>query len=57
MAGRRYVTPDDIRPFMHPVLEHRIILEPSLWEVKTTAATVIDAVVKSVPVPVLPPAP
>jgi MoxR-like ATPase len=57
LAGRRYVTPDDIRPFVHPALEHRIILQPSLWEVKTTAATVIDTVVQSVPVPVLPPAP
>ena len=56
LAGRRYVTPDDIRPFVHPALDHRIILQPSLWEVKTTAATVIDTVVQSVPVPVLPPA-
>ena len=57
LAGRRFVTPDDIRPFVHPALDHRIILQPSLWEVKTTAATVIDTVVQSVPVPVLPPAP
>jgi MoxR-like ATPase len=57
LAGRRYVTPDDIRPFVHPALDHRIILQPSLWEVKTTAATVIDTVVQSVPVPVLPPVP
>jgi len=56
LAGRRYVTPDDIRPFVHPALDHRIILQPSLWEVKTTAAAVIDTVVQSVPVPVLPPA-
>jgi MoxR-like ATPase len=53
MAGRHYVTPDDIRPFVHPALDHRIILEPSLWEMKTTAATVIDSVVQTVPVPVL----
>jgi MoxR-like ATPase len=57
LAGRPYVTPDDIRPFVHPALDHRIILQPSLWEVKTTAATVIDTVVQSVPVPVLPPVP
>ena len=57
MAGRRYVTPDDIKPFVHPALDHRIILEPSLWEMKTTAATMIDSVVQTVPVPVLLPAP
>ena len=55
MASRRYVTPDDVKLFTHPALGHRIILEPSLWEVKTTTGTVIDSVLQSVPVPVLPP--
>jgi MoxR-like ATPase len=57
MAGRRYVTPDDIMPFVHPALDHRIILDPSLWEMKTTAAAMIDSVVKTVPVPVFHSAP
>ncbi|MCX6031489.1 MAG: MoxR family ATPase [Chloroflexi bacterium] len=55
MHGRRYVTPDDVKQFTHPALAHRVILDPSLWEVKTTDRAVIDAVVQSVPVPVLPP--
>jgi MoxR-like ATPase len=54
MAGRNFVTPDDIRPFIHPALAHRIVLDPSLWDVKTTDRAVIDTVVQSVPVPVLP---
>jgi MoxR-like ATPase len=57
LAGRGYATPDDIRPFVHPALDHRIILQPSLWEAKTTAAKIIDTVVQSIQVPVLPPAP
>ncbi len=54
MEGRSYVTPDDIKLFAYPALGHRIILDPTLWEVKTTARTIIDAVVQTVPVPVLP---
>jgi MoxR-like ATPase len=54
MEGKSYVTPDDIKPFAYPALGHRIILDPTLWEVKTTARAIIDAVVQTVPVPVLP---
>ena len=54
MAGRSYVMPDDIKLFTQPVLSHRIILDPSLWDMKTTDRAVVDEVVKSVPVPVLP---
>ena len=51
---RSYVTPDDVKQFARPALAHRIILDAGLWEVKATGSTVIDAVVQSVPVPVLP---
>ncbi len=54
MAGRSYVTPDDIKQFAQPALAHRIILDPSLWDVKTTDRAVIESVMQSVPVPVLP---
>ncbi|HEY3345290.1 MAG TPA: MoxR family ATPase [Anaerolineaceae bacterium] len=55
MEGRGYVVPDDIKRFTRPALAHRIILDPSLWDVTTTDRGVIETVVQSVPVPVLPP--
>ncbi len=54
MEGRSYVTPDDIKRFAFPALGHRIILDPTLWEVKTTDRAIINDVVQTVPVPVLP---
>jgi len=54
MQGREFVIPDDVKPFIQPVLAHRVILDPSLWEVKTSDKTVIDEVIRSVPVPVIP---
>jgi MoxR-like ATPase len=54
MHGRSYVLPDDVKQIAHDALAHRIILEPSLWGSKVTESTVIDEVVNSVPVPVVP---
>ena len=54
MQGRDYVIPDDIKPFVQPVLAHRIILDPSLWDVRMSDHGVIDGVVREVPVPVIP---
>jgi MoxR-like ATPase len=54
IQGREYVVPDDIRPFVQPVLAHRIVLDPALWEVRTSDRAVVDDVVRAVPVPVLP---
>lgn len=52
--GRNYVVPDDVKRFARDALGHRIILEPSLWGSKTIENSVIDEVVRSVPVPVIP---
>lgn len=52
--GRNYVVPDDVKRFVHDALSHRIILEPSLWGSKTVEDTVIDEVLQSVTVPVIP---
>jgi MoxR-like ATPase len=54
IKGRNFVTPDDIKLFSQAALCHRIILEPSLWGSKTTEYTVIDEVLRSVAVPVIP---
>jgi MoxR-like ATPase len=55
IQGRSYVVPDDIKKFIQPALSHRIILEPSLWDIKKSENTVIAEVIQSVSVPVLKP--
>ncbi|HET9912687.1 MAG TPA: MoxR family ATPase [Anaerolineales bacterium] len=55
LQGRKYVVPDDIKQFIQPALAHRIILDPSLWDVKKSENTVIAEITHSVPVPVLKP--
>ena len=52
--GRTYVLPDDVKRFAQDALCHRIILEPNLWGSKTIENTVIDEVINSVTVPVIP---
>lgn len=54
IQGRNYVLPDDVKYFAQDALCHRIILEPSLWGSKSIERTVVDEVIKSVIVPVIP---
>lgn len=54
IQGRNYVLPDDVKLFSQETLCHRIILEPSLWGSKTNENTVIDEILQSVAVPVIP---
>lgn len=54
VQGRNYVLPDDVKLFSQDAFNHRIILEPSLWGSRTTEKTVIDEIVNSVAVPVIP---
>jgi MoxR-like ATPase len=54
MNGRTFVLPDDVKKFAPLALSHRLILQPDLWSVRNAAASVIDDVVRSVAVPVLP---
>jgi MoxR-like ATPase len=55
IQGRGYVIPDDIKQFTQPALAHRIILDPSLWDIKRSENTIIAEVSRSVAVPVLKP--
>jgi MoxR-like ATPase len=55
MQSRSYIVPDDVKRFIHPVLTHRIILDPSLWGSKKSASGLIDEVSGMVSVPVLQP--
>ncbi len=54
MEGRGYVVPDDVKRFTQPALAHRVIMDPSLWDNKTNDRAVIESIVQTVPVPVLP---
>lgn len=53
LHGRNFVVPDDVKKSAQPVLAHRVILDPSLWDVKKSENKVITELTQSVPVPVL----
>jgi MoxR-like ATPase len=50
-SGRDYVIPDDVKLLAPAVLEHRVIVTPEAGLRSVTGVDVIDAVVRSVPVP------
>jgi MoxR-like ATPase len=51
MAGRDYVTPDDVAKMAHPVLRHRLILRPEAELERYRPDDAIKAALGSVPVP------
>jgi MoxR-like ATPase len=53
LAGRDYITPDDIKRFALPILSHRLILQPEYWLTRQVSDRVIGEILARVPVPVL----
>ncbi|MCV2394150.1 MoxR family ATPase [Actinotalea sp. M2MS4P-6] len=51
LAGRGYVTPDDIKALAHPTLRHRVQLRAEAELEGVTAESVLDTVLGAVPVP------
>ena len=51
LAGRDFVTPDDIKSMAVPVLEHRLILRPEFEIEGLTAVEVIQQILQQVAVP------
>ncbi len=51
LAGRDFVTPDDIQYVAYPVLNHRIILTPEREMEGYTGREVIEDIIKSIEVP------
>jgi MoxR-like ATPase len=51
LAGRDYVTPDDVVRMARPVLAHRLILSPQAELDRFTAADAVAAALAAVPVP------
>ncbi len=51
IAGRDFVTPDDIKAMALPVLEHRLILRPEFEIEGLTVAEVIERILQQIAVP------
>jgi MoxR-like ATPase len=51
IAGRDYVTPEDVKAVAPSVLAHRITVKPELWMSQVTGQSVVTAVRTSVPAP------
>ncbi|MGZ3422819.1 MAG: AAA family ATPase [Polyangiales bacterium] len=49
--GRNFVTPDDVKPMVKPVLRHRVMLHPDAQLQGITADERVDEILKTVPVP------
>jgi MoxR-like ATPase len=51
ISGRDYVTPDDVKALSGPTLRHRLTLRPEAEIEGTTADSVLETVLATVPVP------
>ena len=51
IAGRSFVTPDDIQALIHPVLAHRLLLTNEARLSGVTADGVLDQIAAQLPVP------
>ena len=51
LAGRDYVTPDDVKSVAVPALAHRLTLRPELWVQNISAADVVRERLDTVPTP------
>ncbi len=51
LAGREYVTPDDVKSIVHPVLQHRMALRPEALMRGATVGVVVDGVMSRLRVP------
>jgi MoxR-like ATPase len=51
LAGRDYVTPEDIKAVAVPALGHRLTLRPELWVKRTSGDDVIERLLAAVPTP------
>ena len=51
LAGRGYVTPEDIKSVAVPALAHRLVLRPEMWVRQVTGEDVAAEVLATVPVP------
>ena len=53
LEGRDYVLPDDVKMFVRPVLNHRLLLAPDFWMQRRATDEVIADILRAVAVPVI----
>jgi MoxR-like ATPase len=51
LAGRDYVTPDDVKAIAVPALAHRLTLRPELWVQRISAEDIVSDLLAAVPTP------
>jgi MoxR-like ATPase len=51
LAGRDFVTPDDVKAVAVPALAHRLVLRPELWVQQRSGDDVVRDVLDQVPTP------
>jgi MoxR-like ATPase len=51
LAGRDFVTPDDVKDVATPALAHRLVLKPELWVQRRSGIDVVQEVLDHVPTP------
>jgi MoxR-like ATPase len=51
IEGRDFVIPDDVKCTVKEVFIHRLLLKPDMWAMGRTVKEVVEAIVRSVPVP------
>jgi MoxR-like ATPase len=51
LAGRDFVTPDDVKAIAVPALAHRVMLKPELWVQRLSAEDVVRDLLEQVPTP------
>ena len=51
IAGRDFVTPDDVKDVAVAALGHRVVLTPESWARRVDPVTVVDQAIRSVPAP------
>jgi MoxR-like ATPase len=51
LAGRDFVTPDDVKAVAVAALAHRLVLKPELWVQRRSGADIVQEVLDGVPTP------
>ena len=51
LAGRDFVTPDDVKAIAVPALAHRLLLKPELWVQRRSGEDVVRETLEAVPTP------
>jgi MoxR-like ATPase len=54
VRGGRFVTPDDVKDIAHPVIGHRLIVDPEREAIEAERRSIVDEILQATPVPVLP---